>query len=37
MVWDRVEIGRDADPAAVVDEWTRRLTAVEARADALVE
>ena len=37
MVWDRVEIGRDADPAAVVDEWTRRLTAVETRADALVE
>ena len=37
MVWDRVEMGRDADPAGVVDEWTRRLTAVEARADALVE
>ena len=37
MVWVRVEIGRDTDPASVVAEWTRRLTAVEARADALVE
>lgn len=37
MVWDRVQIGRDADPASVVADWTARLTAVEARADALVE
>jgi lysophospholipid acyltransferase (LPLAT)-like uncharacterized protein len=36
IVWDRVEIGRDVDPSTVIDEWTRRLTAVEARADALV-
>lgn len=36
MVWDRVGIDRDADPASVVAEWTDRLTAVEARADALV-
>lgn len=37
MVWDRVEIGRGADPASVVEEWTARLTAIEARADAMVE
>ena len=37
MVWDRVEIARDQDPASVVAEWTARLTAVEARAEALVE
>ncbi|MFN3538098.1 MAG: lysophospholipid acyltransferase family protein [Brevundimonas sp.] len=35
VVWDRVAIGRDTDPATVVADWTARLTAVEARADAL--
>lgn len=37
MVWDRVEIARETDPASVIADWTTRLTAVEARADALVE
>lgn len=37
MVWDRVEIARDQDPASVVAEWTARLTAAEARAEALVD
>lgn len=37
IVWDRVEIGRDQDPASVVEDWTARLTAVEDRAEAMVE
>ena len=37
MVWDRVEIGRGQDPASVIADWTARLTAVEARAETLVE
>lgn len=37
VVWERVEIRRDQEPASVVADWTARLTAVEARAEAMVE
>lgn len=35
IVWDRVDYPAEAEPAAVVADWTARLNAVEARADAL--
>lgn len=37
IVWDRVEIGRDQDPASVIEAWAARLTAAETRAETLVE
>ena len=35
MVWDRVDYPDGGDMASVVADWTDRLTAVEARADAI--
>ena len=35
IVWDRVDYPAGAEPAAVVADWTARLNAMEARADAL--
>lgn len=35
IVWDRVDFPQGADPGQVVADWTERLTAVEARADAI--
>lgn len=34
-VWDRTDFPEGADPADVISDWTERLTAVEAAADAL--
>lgn len=35
IVWDRVDFPEDGDPEVVARDWEARLTAVEARADAL--
>jgi hypothetical protein len=35
IVWDRADYPADAALADVVHEWTARLNAVEARADAI--
>ena len=35
IVWDKAWYPEDADLAEVAADWTARLTAVEARADAL--
>ena len=35
IVWDRADYPADADMADVVVDWTARLNAVEARADAI--
>ena len=35
IVWDRADFPEGADMAAVVADWTARLNAVEARADAI--
>ena len=35
IVWDRADYPADADMADVVADWTARLNAVEARADAI--
>ena len=36
IVWDRTDYPEGADPAQVARDWTDRLTAVEAEADAIV-